>query len=60
MNWIRRAVLYNARKKGKTLLLFLLLLVIEILLLICFFCPKSYKNSCFECASVPEGRFFHR
>ena len=41
MNWIRRAVLYNVRKKGKTLLLFLLLLVIGILLLICFSDRKS-------------------
>ena len=57
MNWIRRAVLYNARKKGKTLLLFLLLLVIGILLLICFSVQRATKTATLNVRQSLKGAF---
>lgn len=57
MNWIRRAVLYNARKKGKTLLLFLLLLVIGILLLICFSVQRATKTATLNVRQSLKGTF---
>ena len=57
MNWIRRAVLYNARKKGKTLLLFLLLLVIGILLLTCFSIQRATKTAALNVRQSLKGAF---
>lgn len=57
MNWIRRAVLYNARKKGKTLLLFLLLLIIGILLLICFSVQRATKTAALNVRQSLKGAF---
>lgn len=60
MNWIRRAVLYNARKKGKTLLLFLLLLVIGMLLLTCFSIQRATKTAALNVRQSLKGAFYHR
>lgn len=57
MNWIRRAVLYNARKKGKTLLLFLLLLVIGMLLLTCFSIQRATKTAALNVRQSLKGAF---
>ena len=57
MNWIRRAVLYNVRKKGKTLLLFLLLLVIGMLLLICFSIQRATKTAALNVRQSLKGAF---
>ena len=57
MNWIRRAVLYNVRKKGKTFLLFLLFLVIGMLLLICFSIQRATKTAALNVRQSLKGAF---
>lgn len=57
MNCMKRAVLYNVRKKGKTLFLFLILLVMAILLLTCFCIQRAAKTAALNVRQSLKGSF---
>ena len=57
MHWFKRAVLHNARKKGKTLLLFSILLVIGILLLTCFSIQRATETAALNVRRSLKGSF---